>query len=263
MLLRELRILLTAIIFFTRLPCSRLVENPQNYLASTSRYFPFVGWIVGGLGALVFWGAHFLWSAPVAVMLSVIATVLVTGALHEDGFIDVCDGFGGGWTKEHVLEIMKDSHIGTFGVLGIGLLMALKVLILFALPASIIPVALWIGHSISRFASISLLYTYDYVREDASSKSKTVVRKMTLGELFFAAVWGIAPLCTLILWLSSGRGGSGLLIMLACLAAVWLMRWGMGRYFFYKIGGYTGDCLGAVQQSTEVVFYMTLAVFFA
>jgi adenosylcobinamide-GDP ribazoletransferase len=141
--------------------------------------------------------------------------------------------------------------------------MTLKILTLIALPASLVPVALWIGHSISRFASISLLYTHDYVREDTSSKSRSVVRKMTLGELLFAAVWGIVPFCFLLLWLSPKQGGSSLLIMLACLVAVWLTRWGTGRYFSHKIGGYTGDCLGAVQQVTEVVFYMTLAAFFS
>ena len=261
MLGRELRVFLTTVVFFTRIPCSRWVKNPQDYLSETSRYFPLVGWIVGGLGALVFWGAHFLWPVPVAVVLSVIATVLLTGALHEDGFIDVCDGFGGGWTKERILEIMKDSRIGAFGMLGIGLLMSLKILTLIALPAFLVPVALWIGHTISRFASISLLYTYNYVREDASSKSKSVVRKMTLAELLFAAVWGIAPMCILIPWLSPHQGGSVLLVMLACLIAIGLARWGIGRYFFHKIGGYTGDCLGAIQQITEVVLYMTLAAF--
>ncbi len=258
MLVREFRIALTALIFFTRIPCSRWVENPQNYLKDTSRYFPLVGWIVGGAAGLVFWGAQQLWPGPVAAILCLIASVLLTGALHEDGFMDVCDGFGGGWTKERILDIMKDSRIGAFGVLGIGLLLMLKVATLLSLPASIVPMALFAGHSVSRFASISLLYTYDYVRQDETSKAGPVVRKMTLAEWFFAAFWGLTPV---VIWAGWSAARLQILLTLICLALVWLARREMGRYFFHKIGGYTGDCLGAVQQVTEVVFYLVAAGF--
>lgn len=259
MLFRELHIFLTALVFFTRLPCGRWVENPQNYLRDTSRYFPLVGWIVGGVAAIVFWGAHQIWPTPIAVILSLIATVLLTGALHEDGFIDVCDGFGGGWTTDRILEIMKDSRIGAFGVLGICLAIALKLAALVSLPVQAIPLALWTGHSVSRFASISLLYTHEYVRLDASSKAQPVVRKMSIAELLFAVVGGIVPFVISLILIQPSCPQNVVVIALLCLAVIWFTRWGIGRYFSHKIGGYTGDCLGAVQQMTELAFYLTLS----
>jgi adenosylcobinamide-GDP ribazoletransferase len=261
MLSRELQIFLTALLFFTRIPCSRWVKEPQEYLRDTSRYFPLVGWVVGGVAAVVFWGAHYIWPSAIAVVLSIIASVLLTGALHEDGFIDVCDGFGSGWNKDRILEIMKDSRIGAFGVLGICLLIALKLAALVSLPAQVVPVAFFAGHSLSRFASISLLCTHEYVRHDASSKAKPAVRKMSVAELFFVAVVGIAPLGMSLSFIQLPGQKNTVLVILACLVVVWLVRWGIGRYFFHKIDGYTGDCLGAVQQVTETVFYLTLSAF--
>ncbi len=283
MLFREFRIFVTALIFFTRIPCSRWVKNPQEYLKDISRYFPLVGWLVGAGAACVLWGAQYLWPLPIAVILSLAASVLLTGALHEDGFMDVCDGFGGGWTKERILDIMKDSRVGAFGVLGMGLLAMLKLATLMTLPAPILPAVLFAGHSVSRFASISLLYTYDYARRDESSmqahphprsgfaytydyarrdessKAGAAVRKMTLAECFLAALWGVIPLVVLAGWPVIRLQTDGIVLLLLCVAAVWMTRWAMGCYFFHNIGGYTGDCLGAVQQVTEVVLYLVVA----
>ncbi len=259
---REFRIALTALMFFTRIPCSWWIENPQDYLKDSSRYFPLVGWIVGAGAACVLWGAQHLWPLPIAVILSLIVSVLLTGALHEDGFMDVCDGFGGGWTKDRILDIMKDSRVGAFGVLGMGLLTLLKLVTLMTLPASILPIILFAGHSVSRFASISLLYTYEYARADEDSKAGPAVRKMTMAECCFAGFWGLLPLIALAGWSGSVRQTGGYVFLLLCVAAVWITRWGMGRYFFRKIGGYTGDCLGAAQQVTEVVLYLVVAALF-
>lgn len=251
MIERECRIFLSAVMFFTSIPCPIQGTQPKAYLNQISRYFPLIGWIVGAIAAFVVWSGSMLWPLPLAVVLSMTATVLVTGALHEDGFADVCDGFGGGWTKEDILKIMKDSNTGVFGVTGVVLLLGLKFLSLISLPCSLLPMVLISGHSLSRFASISFMYTHDYVREDANSKLKSVVQPMSLGDLVFAGFFALVPFLAMMIIFSQGWN------FLICLITVWGVRWGLGRYFMRWIGGYTGDCLGAVQQITEVVFYLT------
>lgn len=254
MIRRELHIILCAVMFFTRLPFPTWEPPSQDYFSFTSRYFPFIGWLIGALGALVFWGGNLFWPLPVAVLLSMATTVLATGALHEDGFSDVCDGFGGGWTKEDILRIMKDSTTGVFGVVGLILLIGLKCFSLISLPISWLPLALICGHSLSRFVAISCMYTYDYVREEAQSKVKSVVRRLSLKDLAIAAFLGIFPCVIFLLIFSQGKN------ILLCLVLVWAVREGLTRYFKHWIGGYTGDCLGAIQQVTEVVFYLGLSV---
>ncbi len=96
--------------FYTRVPCPRWVGHEPDYLNKATRYFPLIGWLVGAIGFAVLWGGMQLWPTSVAVLLSIAAMVLTTGAFHEDGFADACDGFGGGWTKEKILAIMKDSR---------------------------------------------------------------------------------------------------------------------------------------------------------
>ncbi len=252
MIRRELYIFLTAVRFLTRIPCPGDREYSQEYLDKSSRYFPLVGWIIGAAGAIVILLGTLVLPFPLSVLLSMIATILLTGAFHEDGFIDVCDGFGGGWTKAQILEIMKDSRIGAFGAIGMMMLLTLKFLSLVSLPHSLLPMALIAGHSVSRFASVSLLYTNDYVREDALSKSKPLARRIAIGELFFAGFLGIIPLIPLSFSVSQRWG------IVGCLGTIWIVRWYLARYFMRWIGGYTGDCLGAVQQITEVTFYLTL-----
>jgi adenosylcobinamide-GDP ribazoletransferase len=287
MLRQEFLIFLAAVAFFTRIPCSNQVVYSKEYLAKSSRYLPLIGWIVGAVGALVIWIGTVFLPLPLTVLLSMTATILITGAFHEDGFMDVCDAFGGGWTKEQILTIMKDSCVGVFGVIGVVMLLGVKFFSLMALPVRLLPVILIAGHSLSRFVSISLLYTHDYVREDSSSKSKPLVHRITSGEFFIATFFGVMPLILLSLLLNSpplvdspppnlphqgggitdspplvgGVRGGGLWIPIVCLITIGLTRWYLGRYFTRRIGGYTGDCLGAMQQITEVVFYLTLASF--
>ncbi len=252
MIQEEFRIFLAAIIFFTRIPCQTWETPSRKHFNQASRYFPLIGWIVGAIAVFVFWSGSRVFPLPLTVWLSMTATIMLTGALHEDGFADVCDGFGGGWTKEQILTIMKDSAVGAFGVTGLVLILGIKFLSLIALPSSLLPMALVSGHSLSRFASISLMYTHDYVREDAHSKAKSVVRRMSRGGLIFAGFWGIVPCIAMMLMFSQTT------FFVVSIGAVWLIRWGLGRYFIHWIGGYTGDCLGAVQQVSEVIFYLSL-----
>ncbi|MDP2107868.1 MAG: adenosylcobinamide-GDP ribazoletransferase, partial [Rhodocyclaceae bacterium] len=118
---RELEYFFAALRFFTRLPAPGWVGHSAEQLNHAARYFPLVGVIVGAIGAGVTLAALQLWPAQIAVLLGMTATLLATGAFHEDGLADSIDGCGGGWTKEQVLAIMKDSRIGSYGAIGIGM----------------------------------------------------------------------------------------------------------------------------------------------
>lgn len=245
----EWRIFLTAVMFYTRIPCPAWVGYSEERLNQSSRYFPLVGLVVGGLTAAVFAAAHLVFPMPVAVLLSLMAGIYATGAFHEDGLADFFDGFGGGWEKADILKIMKDSRVGTYGVIGLGMMVALKFLLLNAIGPALVPSALIAGHSLSRFFAGSFLVTHDYVREDRLSKVKPLATHMSRRTLAVSALWCLLPLPGLISWgLAYGLG-----IML-------LIRYLMGRYLLKRIGGYTGDCLGAAQQMLEVGFYLGMAL---
>ncbi|MDF2430781.1 MAG: adenosylcobinamide-GDP ribazoletransferase [Mucilaginibacter sp.] len=248
---KEIRFFFTALMYFTRIPCPKWVDHSEEYLNKASRYFPLVGIIVGSISALTYWIFQWILPKDIALLLAMVSSILATGAFHEDGFADVCDGFGGGWTKEKILLIMKDSRLGTYGVIGVGLILLLKWTALKYLPLETIVIILISGHAISRLTAVSLIYTDQYAREDESSKSKPLATKMSSGELLFAILIGIAPLALLL-------NGYVFLTLLPLL----FVRWYFSRYFKKWIGGYTGDCLGAVQQVAEVVFYISLMLIF-
>jgi len=231
--------------FFTRIPCPKWVDHSDEYLNKASMYFPLIGWIVGGFSALIFWASKFIFPVSMSIIFSMIASILMTGAFHEDGFADVCDGFGGGWTKEKILEIMKDSRIGAYGVIGMILMLGTKFAVLNQISAQFIPAALIAGHSISRFASTTIIFTHSYVRENEDSKAKPLAKKMTFAQLVVSAIFGLLPLTLFASY-----------IFLLIIIPVFLARWYMIHYFVKWIGGYTGDCLGTVQQVCEIVFYI-------
>lgn len=246
----EIKIFLTAVMFFTRIPCPEGTTHSEEYLAKGIRYFSLIGIIVGGMGALVYLGALYIFDYPLAILLSMAATILITGAFHEDGLGDVCDGFGGGRTKEDILRIMKDSRIGTFSLIAVGGILALKfyalssLFVYTSLLTYEIPFILIAGHSLSRFTAGTLLYSYDYVREEGKSKS---LHPMDSTSLIISFVMGVAPLFLLLSY-----------SVFLALIPMLLLRWYFGYLFFKKIGGYTGDCAGALQQICEVVFYLSL-----
>lgn len=243
---REIRIFFTALMFFTRIPCPKWSDHSPEYLTKSSRYFPLVGFIVGAIGALIYYLSAFVFPHSIAILLSMVATILTTGAFHEDGLSDVCDGFGGGWTKESILRIMKDSRVGAFGVIGLICIFSLKFATLYDIDRRQIPFALITGHALSRFAASTLLFTLDYVREDADSKAKPAAHRMSGISLFAGACFGILPL--LMFW-------NAYIFLL--LIPVFAARWYLSRYYVKWIGGQTGDCGGATQQICEVAFYLS------
>src|SRR5690606_15080343 len=224
-----------ALAFLTRIPIPAATPHAQAYLNAAARYFPLVGLIVGACGAAVFAVANEFWTSSVAIALAMAATIRITGAFHEDGFADSCDGFGGGWTHEQVLTIMKDSRLGTYGAVGLGMLLAIKFLALQALaePLSIV-LALIVGHAWSRLLAISHMLDLAYVRDIDSSKIKPLATQLQRSDFLFAGLLAL-PLALLISPLQT--------VIIIALLLAW--RWWFGRYLVRRIGGYTGDCLGA------------------
>ena len=244
----ELQLFLLAVMFYTRIPVSQQIVYSEENLHRSIKYFPLIGWMVGGLSALVYIGLSFLPLPPaIIVLLSMVASVLVTGAFHEDGFADVCDGFGGGWTKEKILAIMKDSRLGTYGAIGLLLLLLCKFYLLLEMPSQMVPLAFVAGHSLSRLAAANFLTTHSYAREGSDNKTKPIAHKPGITTILVASLFGLLPL------LLFQRPEYFLLII-----PVFLVKWLLGRFFHKWIGGYTGDCLGATQQLTEVVIYLFL-----
>ncbi|MCW2119592.1 adenosylcobinamide-GDP ribazoletransferase [Flavobacterium sp. 7A] len=258
---KELHIFFTALQFYTRIPCPKNSDHNPDYLNKSSRYFPLIGWIVGGIAFGVFSLCHFLLTPDLAVLIAMIASILVTGAFHEDGFADVCDGFGGGWTKEKILLIMKDSAIGAYGAIGVVLLFLLKYQALSFLVSNVdefttkneflIFLLFVSGHSLSRLAAISIVFTHQYSREDASSKSKPIAQKHTWREVVGAFFFGLLPLLFLMCFQWQ---------LFSVLVPVFIGRFFLARYFQKWIDGYTGDCLGATQQVCEILFYLSVIV---
>lgn len=241
--------------FYTRIPCPKNITHHPDYLNKATRYFPFIGWIVGSISFLAFYLFSFFLSTEIAIILSMITSILTTGAFHEDGFADVCDGFGGGWTKEKILMIMKDSAIGVYGAIGLVLLFLLKFkllsesILLFTNNILLIFLLFISAHSLSRLAAISIIFTHEYSRDDASSKSKPIAKQYTWKEVFGSFFFGLIPLLVFSYF--------DLKFLLAIIP-VFITRYFLARYFQKWIDGYTGDCLGATQQVCEVIFYLSI-----
>lgn len=246
---RQWQIFWHSLMFFTRIPVPKHIIYSADKMQLSTAYLPVVGGIIGLFGALVFWLANTYIDTAIAAILSTIATVWLTGAFHEDGFADLCDGFGGGYTTEKVLEIMKDSRSGAYGVVGTVLILLLKVMALVklgALSIFVIPLA----HMLSRATPVIISYFWLYVRpDDGTSKSKDTARKLPIGYVLFALVTSILPL----FFMPSAWYAVTIPVVIA-------VTWALGSWFKRRIGGYAGDCLGASQQISEVIIYITAIV---
>ena len=250
---KEFQRILGAFIFYTTIPFPSKWLKKEVY--HSSRYYSFVGVIVGLTSATVFLVSQLFFSfktssnillvSPISILLGMIVAVLITGALHEDGFADTCDGLGGGWTAEERLRIMKDSRIGTYGALGILFLVLFKFFALLQIETEILP-WVWIsGHTLSRFLSISHLRFLDYVQDPSKSKSGSMT-EFSGFDLIVNAAFGLLPLLFV---------GNQVLVGLSAVVFIW---WLTLVHYKKRLGGVTGDCLGATQQLSEVVFYLCL-----
>lgn len=238
----QLRLFFTALSFFTRVPCTRWAGQSESDLNHAVRYFPLVGALVGLVAALVYLLTVRVLPQEVAVIASMAATLWITGAFHEDGLSDTVDGLGGGWTKEQALTIMKDSRVGNYGAVALVMALLTKFEALVHLAPALLPAVLVGGHALSRLAAVLVMYSQSYVRE--TGKAKPLATRMGAGELVLAGVFGLAPLVLIPLHL---------LWALLPVALVWL--W-FSLKLRRRLGGYTGDCLGAMQQLCEIAFYL-------
>ena len=261
----QLRAFASAFTFLTRIPAWRVVAHDANDLPGATAYFPVVGLVVGAVGGLVFAGALLFWPPYLATVVSVAFTVWMTGAFHEDALADSIDGFGGGRERARVLEIMKDSRVGSYALVGMLLVLAAKMTALYAIFAAAVAQdapssagqiavgrALVAAHVLGRWSSVVLIARQPYVcvpmPEERPSAGKAFVGAVTPTRLLFACTATFLILATVLEWRAIG-------VAAIAITAVWLAA----RYFARRIGGVTGDALGAANQLIELTVYLALA----
>jgi adenosylcobinamide-GDP ribazoletransferase len=247
-------LLLLALSFFTRVPVNLPDVVKPEMLHKASRYFAVIGLFIGVVTALLLIFMSSLLPISLAILISMACGLLLTGAFHEDGWADVWDGFGGGWTVEQKLNIMKDSRLGTSGAAGLFFILMIKYQSLVLLsthsthPVLALSLALVLAHTLSRAVSTSLIFSMSYVSEDAQSKVKPLVQHLSLNGLLILLFTSAVVMFFILPVLHC-------LVMIVCL---WIIRFLLIIWFNRQLGGFTGDCLGAAQQFLEVAIYIIL-----
>lgn len=236
--------LLATFIFFTRLPFWKIREVPEACFKHVVPYWPFVGWLTGGIMAGTLWLAMQAFPYPVAILFALIVRLLVTGALHEDGLADFFDGFGGGTSRQRILAIMKDSHIGSYGVIALLIYFLLIWSLLISLSGALGCLVLLVGDPFAKFVSSQIINVLPYARKEEESKAKVIYTRMSLREGAGGIIAGTLPLFLFLpfpFW-----------IAVAFPAATFA-----GLYLFMKrkLEGYSGDCCGATFLLCELSFY--------
>jgi adenosylcobinamide-GDP ribazoletransferase len=242
-----LRQLLLAVQFLTRLPVPARLAPAEEELGRAAGWFPLVGIIVGAGAAIVFLLAVNVVPAPGAVLLALIFTAFITNGFHEDGLADTFDAFGGGWTRERTLEIMRDSRIGTYGALALIFLVLAKYVFLTALPPQQVWRWLIVAHAASRWTVLPLCIWLPYAR--AEGQGKLVARQVgvaafVVGSATFLLTLTLLPLRSAV-------------VAIAVTAIVVVLS---GYCFKRRLAGITGDCLGAANQITEIALYVTAVI---
>lgn len=235
---------LAAFIFLTRLPFWKIKEVPAECFKHVVPYWSLVGWLTGGVMAGVLWLTGQIMPISIAWILAIIARLLVTGCLHEDGLADFLDGFGGGTTRERTLAIMKDSHIGSYGVIGL-VLYFLLLFQLHVLPLTDLCILVFCGDCWSKFCASQLVNYLPYARKEEDSKAKVVYNRMSWGELSVAFICGAIPF---ILFLPIRLWPAPLFPLITFVLLCLLMK--------RRLQGYTGDCCGATFLLCELSFYL-------
>ena len=247
-MIRELRLFFIALQFLTRVPAPRGVGFEPDWLNRSARHFPAVGLCVGAVSAGVLVLAGLVFPPAVAVGLAMAASVLLTGGFHEDGFADTCDALGGVVGRERALAIMKDSRIGAYGAIGLVLMLGLKAATLTALPLALAVPALLIAHTASRAAAVTLIRWLPYAGDVEHAKAKPMAQRIGGAGVLVALTW-VVLVAVVIVWHRPAQWMALLVgLLLALAGTVWCARWLQRR-----LGGYTGDGLGATQQITELL----------
>ena len=244
----ELAALLFAIQFLTRVPIPLTLEFNEARQKNAIGYYPLAGGLVGIFAAAVWFGAYAVFPGPIPVLLSIIAGLTLTGALHEDGLADTMDGLGGKDAAAS-LEIMRDSRVGVFGAVGLISILAVKAAALAALPAAILPASLLLAHIGSRVSLVIVVATSRYAGAEPEFKPTAkgvggggLLKSLLTGFAVSALAWAVVPLA----------------VLGAALAGLALGHVASRLLYERKLRGYTGDCLGATQQVSELGVYLGL-----
>lgn len=240
--------LLAAFIFFTRLPFWRIKEVPTECFKHVVTYWSIVGWLTSGITVLTLWGCGQIMPVSLAWIIALLVRLLITGAMHEDGLADFMDGFGGGMTRDRVLVIMKDSHIGTYGVLGLIVYYCLMMQ-MSMIPLKALCIFVLCGDCWSKFVASHLSNLLPYARKEEESKAKMSHTRMSLIELVISFIGGILPIILLLPY-------KYYFVMLSPVIVFILLYMLIKR----RIQGYTGDCCGAVFLMCELSFYLSCLV---
>lgn len=244
----QLHIFFNALTFYTRLSAPKWVIYKPDYQAKCSKYLPWIGALIGVYAALIYWLCQFIFPESLAIILSMFTSIIMTGGIHEDGLADCCDGFGGGWDKQQILSIMKDSRVGTYAVLGLILVFLLKYAALLEIEETILTIIF--AHCFSRFLPLLIMRKSAYAGRQEESKSSDLTFPLSNMDLLVAAI--PALICIVLLPASFST------VILPCLL---LTLW-LNQYFQHRIGGYTGDCLGCCQQLNELLIYLWFCLAF-
>lgn len=245
--MNEVRYFWTAVMLLTRLPAPRLKGFQDDWLARSAVYFPIVGLLVGLLAAAVHWGAYFLWPEPVPSVLALAAAALVTGGLHEDGWADVFDALAASREPRRMLEVMKDSRIGAAGALALVLLILGKVGVLGTFSPGRAAGALVAAHVLSRWSHLPLLWKLPHARPEGGLAGPLAGR-VSAARLAIGTVLTVLITAAVLHWAA-----------LPALAVALVATLAAGIFFRHRLGGITGDCLGAVNQLVELGILLTLA----
>ena len=247
----EIATFLLAVQFLTRLPVRSTGIYSETRMAASVRYYPLVGLLVGSVCAAFYAASLLILPSNTSVLLAIAVGLFFTGAFHEDGLADTFDGIGGGLTREKSLQIMKDSRLGTYGTLALVVMLALKAGSLMGLSQEFVIAAFVAGHGLSRLSSVFVIATSSYVRDHGTGKP--VAGGLSAVSLAFVLVTGAV---IAIVWCVFFPPLSLVFAVFGVVVGHILMR----LFFERKLGGYTGDTLGAVQQASELGFYIGLTV---
>ena len=240
-----------ALIFFTRLPFWRLHQPPKACYETVVEHWPLVGWLTGGVMAATLYGASMVLPYQVAVLVAIVMRLLLTGALHEDGLADFLDGFGGGGNnRQRILDIMKDSHIGTYGVIGLILYLLLLFFCLSSMSPEMAVLAILAADPYAKMLTAQLVSMMPYARREEEAKAKVIYRKINLASGISLAVQGLLPI-GLFIWYVGVAWETLIFIPALVMYFLYLLIW-------RRLHGYTGDCCGAVCLMVELSVYLTL-----
>lgn len=239
----------TALKLYTRIPCPKSNGTSQSNINKAIRFFPLIGWIVGGLSFLLFYATFFLLNVEIAVFVSLIAGVLLTGGIHEVGLSNVFDRLAKDFKEGRGAETEKNKRIGVFGGVALLLVLALKYFSLYQIITYIglenrglIALIFISYHSIARLVALNFFFTTTYSQANRLSKVKTIAKDYPFKDVELAYLFGLLPLAAL-----SFYDWKYWLILIPLFFVYYLSK----RLYEKCLDGFTEDCLGATQQIAE------------